>query len=125
MVQGKGYLKVDDEFAKKVQTNAITKGLSALGFNSDVFEGKFDDNKYVNEMKEKHGTPKPANRTPVKKKDDKPYAKDIDDKTVEMVKEMGWTQAQCLKHWNECGATKAEFAEAVRINHESTTELPI
>jgi hypothetical protein len=73
----------------------------------------------------KHGKDEPkANRTPVKK-DDKPYAKDIDGDTVEMVKTMGWTQAQCLKYWNECGATKAEFAECVRINHESTTELPI
>ena len=49
--KGKGYLFVDDEYTKKVQTNAITKGLSTLGFNSDVFEGKFDDDKYVQEMK--------------------------------------------------------------------------
>ena len=52
MTQGpNGYLKVDDEYTKKVQTNALTKGLSTLGFNSDVFEGKFDDYKYVNEIK--------------------------------------------------------------------------
>jgi hypothetical protein len=49
---GKGYLLVDDEFSKKVQTNALTKGLSALGFNSDVFEGKYDDNKYVQEQRQ-------------------------------------------------------------------------
>jgi hypothetical protein len=53
VTQGKngspGYLRVDDEFAKKAQTDALTKGLSFLGFNSDVFEGKFDDSKYVNE----------------------------------------------------------------------------
>jgi len=36
-----------DDTVKKVSTDAITKGLSRLGFNSDVFEGKFDDNKYV------------------------------------------------------------------------------
>lgn len=47
---GSGYLKVDDEAAKKAQTDALTKGLSMLGFNSDVFEGLFDDNKYVQEM---------------------------------------------------------------------------
>jgi len=44
---GTGYLAIDDEWSKKVQTNAITKGLSTLGFNSDVFEKKFDDCKYV------------------------------------------------------------------------------
>lgn len=42
--------KVDDDAVKKVATDALTKGLSKLGFNSDVFEGKFDDNKYVNYM---------------------------------------------------------------------------
>ena len=47
---GQGYLKVDDEYAKKAATDALTKGLSMLGFNSDVFEGKYDDSKYVNQM---------------------------------------------------------------------------
>jgi len=40
--------KIDDDCIKKVQTDAITKGLSRLGFNADVFMGRFDDNKYVN-----------------------------------------------------------------------------
>jgi len=46
----KGYLKIDDEYAKKVATDALTKGLSMLGFNSDIFEGKYDDNKYVQQV---------------------------------------------------------------------------
>lgn len=50
------YLVIDDEYSKKVSTNALTKGLSCLGFNSDVFEGKFDDCKYVNAMKEEFAT---------------------------------------------------------------------
>ena len=41
------YLKVDDEARKKVVTNAITKGLSMLGFNADIFMGLFDDIEYV------------------------------------------------------------------------------
>lgn len=48
---GKGYLLIDDEFSKKVMTNAVTKGLSFLGFNSDIFEGKFEDNQYINMLK--------------------------------------------------------------------------
>ena len=44
--------RVDDDFFKKVATDALTKGLSKLGFNADVFMGKFDDNKYVNKLKE-------------------------------------------------------------------------
>ena len=54
--------RVDDDFAKKVATDALTKGLSKLGFNADVFLGKFDDNKYVNQLTNNNGTdtPKPA-----------------------------------------------------------------
>ncbi len=37
------------DWSKKVKTDALTKGLSMLGFNADVFFGKFDDNKYVSE----------------------------------------------------------------------------
>lgn len=32
---------------KKLQTDTLTKALSYLGFNGDVFMGRFDDNKYV------------------------------------------------------------------------------
>lgn len=37
---------IDDEYSKKVATNALNKGLSKLGFNADVFMGAFDDDKY-------------------------------------------------------------------------------
>ena len=57
---GKGYLKIDDEYAKKVQTDALTKGLSFLGFNADIFMGLYDDNKYVNQMIEEFAPPKAA-----------------------------------------------------------------
>jgi hypothetical protein len=43
--------KIDDEFVKKVETDMITKALSRLGFNADVFMGMFDDNRYVQEVK--------------------------------------------------------------------------
>ena len=41
---------------KKVATDALTKGLSKLGFNADVFMGMFDDNKYVNKLTNMNGT---------------------------------------------------------------------
>lgn len=44
--------KLDDEVAKKVSTDAITKGLSRLGFNADVFLGLWDDSRYVNTVKD-------------------------------------------------------------------------
>ena len=38
---------------KCLATDCITKALSRVGFNSDVFEGKFDDSKYVQSQREK------------------------------------------------------------------------
>lgn len=42
---------IDDNFAKKIETDALTKAISKLGFNADIFMGKFDDVRYVEEMK--------------------------------------------------------------------------
>ena len=44
-------LKVKPDCIKSVATDALTKGLSKLGFNADVFLGRFDDNRYVESMK--------------------------------------------------------------------------
>ena len=52
--------KIDDEFAKKLETDMITKALSRLGFNADVFMGKFDDNRYVASMETKFEQVSPA-----------------------------------------------------------------
>jgi hypothetical protein len=52
--------KIDDNYAKKLETDALTKALSKLGFNADIFMGKFDDVRYVNEMNIEFGnTPAP------------------------------------------------------------------
>jgi len=45
LVNDKG--KIDEDAPKKALTDGLTKALSHLGFNADVFLGKFDDNKYV------------------------------------------------------------------------------
>lgn len=51
---------------KKLRTDSITKSLSTLGFNSDVFEEKFDDNKYVAEARREFapGEKPPAQQGP-------------------------------------------------------------
>ena len=43
------------EFIKKLETNTISKALSRLGFGADVFLGKFDDSRYIQELNEKFG----------------------------------------------------------------------
>lgn len=44
--------KIDDNYAKKLETDALTKALSKLGFNADIFLGKFEDTRYLNDLKE-------------------------------------------------------------------------
>lgn len=50
--------KPDDQFAKKVETDSLTKCLSKLGFNADIFLGKFEDGRYLAEIKEEFKEPK-------------------------------------------------------------------
>jgi hypothetical protein len=54
---------VDDNFAKKIETDALTKAISKLGFNADIFMGKFDDVRYVAEMNAEFNTPKKVDYT--------------------------------------------------------------
>ncbi len=67
----------DHDAPKKAMTDAITKGLSQIGFNADVFLGRFDDNKYVAEVAREFAandatervnnpTPAPKREAPVK-----------------------------------------------------------
>lgn len=42
--------KIDDNFAKKLETDTLTKAISKLGFNADIFMGLFDDVKYLNDI---------------------------------------------------------------------------
>ena len=53
----KAEAKKDTDCFKKATTDGITKCLSYIGFNADVFLGKFDDNKYVSQLKEEFKEP--------------------------------------------------------------------
>lgn len=55
---------VDDDACKKLFTDTLTKALSYLGFGADVFMGRFDDQKYVDDLNEKFGNPKPQAPAP-------------------------------------------------------------
>jgi uncharacterized short protein YbdD (DUF466 family) len=52
---------IDADIAKKLETDALTKVLSKMGFNADVFMGRYDDNKYVEQMTREHA-PKPMTK---------------------------------------------------------------
>jgi hypothetical protein len=52
--------RLDSDGPKKATTDALTKLLSQLGFNADVFLGRFDDSKYVAEVAEEFAAPPSA-----------------------------------------------------------------
>ena len=49
--------KIDDNYAKKLETDALTKALSKLGFNADIFLGKFEDVRYLEEVTKEFNPP--------------------------------------------------------------------
>jgi len=46
---------IDGDFAKSLETNTISKALSRLGFNADVYSGEIDKPEYLNERREEAG----------------------------------------------------------------------
>lgn len=50
-----GQYIMDEDGPKKSLTDAITKAMSQLGFAADIFLGRYDDNKYVSELREQFG----------------------------------------------------------------------
>lgn len=68
---GQGYLKIDESADKKVATDALTKGLSFLGFSADVFHGLYDDAAYIQRLQHEEGVSNEINA----KQDDLDYRK--------------------------------------------------
>ncbi len=46
----KNGLKIDTDAYKKLETDTLTKALSKLGFNADIFEGLYDNQNYLNSL---------------------------------------------------------------------------
>ena len=53
---------VDVDFAKKVETNTVSKALSKIGFNADVYMGMFEDDQYLFELNNSQAVEKAANK---------------------------------------------------------------
>jgi hypothetical protein len=54
-----GALFTDEDAPKKSVTDALTKALSMIGFAGDIFSGRWDDNQYVESLREE-AKPDPA-----------------------------------------------------------------
>jgi len=106
----------DEDAAKKAITDGLTKCLSYLGFNADVFLGKFDDNKYVDSMKDKHKEVVPYEPT----EDEKRTINDI----CHIIK-CGQSEADLANVFEEYQVDMGEFGDPVchdAIN-ESAVEM--
>ena len=63
----KNGLYTDEDAPKKSVTDAVIKALSMIGFAGDIFMGRYDDSKYVNEIAEEFrpvSVPSPALPSP-------------------------------------------------------------
>jgi len=74
--------KVDADFAKKAETNTMSKALSKLGFSADVFMGQFDDPEYVGMVNNEFALEK------------------ADDKSEELARQQLAYRDECMKQIN-------------------------
>src|SRR5690606_10433830 len=63
-------LASDDEAFKKAFTDAVTNALKLIGVGADVHMGLFDDNKYVNAMREEFSDAPPTKSSAALKRED-------------------------------------------------------
>lgn len=109
--------KLDDNFAKKVETDALTKAISKLGFNADIFMGKFDDQRYVEDMNKEFGNTPTTTTPPPSDKPKLPWLNETDkenwDNVVNAMKG-GYTLAQVRTKWAISKAVEAKLNEAIK-----------
>ena len=109
MPVSKGTEKADEEWAKKVETNTISKSLARLGFNADVFLGKFDDAEYKELL---------ATEQAIEKAEDK--EKVVGDKQREL-REYVTKQLDTIKGLGASNATSGVAKVAIRhLERQST-----
>ena len=98
----KGYMIIDDEARKKVVTNAITKGLSTIGFSADIFKGLYDDREYVEEI---------ATKQQIEKAEDKDAVIKVE---TEELKDFVVRHKDSLNAAKTLGEAKGLFTESIR-----------
>ena len=101
-----------NDLYKKVRTDAMTKGLSELGFNADVFEGKFDDNKYIQDLKDKEG-----------QKNKPPYDMDRSIQKFESCKDLNALKDMWKKLYKEFDGNTKEMLELTKWKDQRKKEL--
>lgn len=113
-VTGEKYLKADEEAPKKSTTDGLSKGLSWLGFASDVYMGKFDGNKWTDP------------KTQVKKAEFKAGIHKVKPTSTKVVKETSsWTLYAIMCADGEFVTFSPDVANACHTASEEKKELEI
>ncbi len=108
-----------DEAYKKALTDALTKAMSYLGMNADIFQGMFDDNKYV-QQRAQEAKKESAQKT----KEQKEQAKTEAEKNqVFRSLEEAINRAENDKALKACGADVKTEQEAGNINDSEAQVL--
>ena len=97
----KSGLKADDEAAKKAFTDAVGNALKHIGNAADLHLGMYDDNKYVNDLKEK------SNQDP---------AAETKKKIVSMVR--GYESAKTYEELTEMVRKNADFMSTLSTEQQ-------
>jgi hypothetical protein len=96
-------LNSDDEAFKKAYTDALTNALKMIGVGADIHMGMFDDNKYVNTMRDEFADD--ATTEPPRKANGKPeqgWREDGTRTSFALKKEQPDLLAECDREADEC-----------------------
>lgn len=85
----------DEDAPKKSVTDALIKALSMIGFAGDIFMGRYDDSKYVSELREEARQEAPPKPVTASKNDD---ARNLYS-TLEAAMRMATTKAELRTWW--------------------------
>jgi hypothetical protein len=104
----------DEDAPKKSVTDALVKALSMIGFAGDIFMGRYDDSKYVNDLRAEA------------KAEDEPAAVSPDLRAAYIAecrkKIMAFTSADDVKEWWNSAERKDQFAQ-FDLSEEEATDL--
>jgi len=105
----------DEDAPKKSVTDALTKALSMIGFAGDIFMGRYDDSKYVDELKREDAE---AKKPPEKKPS-------LETRYAAFNKVLGLCKdaADLNKSWARGKELLAELAKQDPKKHQAISEL--
>jgi hypothetical protein len=105
-IRSSGKPFTDEDAPKKSVTDALVKALSMIGFAGDIFMGRFDDSKYVQELRdearqETSSAPAPGRNAPaaVNRTSSAGATLSVTDRMVAAINERA-TAADIFKWWN-------------------------